>query len=145
MTIELTFIGLLITLVWIGITGLYPGGIIVPAYLVLYVNQPVRLGTTLLIALLTAGLYRIASAWLILFGRRRLVFMLMTGGLLVFLFRRIVPGFSISSIEFQVIGWIIPGLIANHIERQGAPRTIASLVIVTITIYAAGQALQLLT
>ncbi|MBN2415064.1 poly-gamma-glutamate biosynthesis protein PgsC [bacterium] len=144
MTVELTFIGLLITLAFIGITGLYPGGIIVPAYLVLYVDQPARLGATLLIALVTAGLYRIAGNWLILFGRRRLVFMLMTGGVLVFLFRRIMPGFSVGGLEFQVIGWIIPGLIANHLERQGVWRTIASLIIVTVAIYGAGLALQLL-
>lgn len=144
MTVELTFVGLLITLAWIGITGIYPGGIIVPSYLVLYADQPARLGATLLIALATAGLYRLASIWLILFGRRRLVFMLMAGGLLVFLFHRIVPGFSVTGIEFQVIGWIIPGLIANHIERQNVWRTIASLIIVTIAIYGAGQALQLL-
>ena len=34
--------------------------------------------------------------------------------------------------EFAVIGWVIPGLIANHMERQGVVVTTASLVLVTI-------------
>ena len=54
MGFELPFIGLLISLIFTGITGLFPGGIIVPSYLVLFYNQPARIAGTLIAALLKA-------------------------------------------------------------------------------------------
>ncbi len=42
MTYETLFIGLLIAVLYVEITGFYPGGIIVPAYVALYLDQPVR-------------------------------------------------------------------------------------------------------
>ena len=138
MTIELTFIGLILSLIFVGVTGIYPGGIIVPGYLVLFINQPARLAATLAIALLTVGCYKLASRYLILFGRRRLVFMLLTGGTLVYLSYQLFPLLSINAMEFRVIGWIIPGLIANHFERQGIIKTGLSLITVTLMIYLIG-------
>jgi hypothetical protein len=34
-----------------------------------------------------------------------------------------------------VIGWVVPGLIANHFERQGVLITTAGLVTVTVVIH----------
>jgi len=144
MVVEFTFMGLLLTLIFTGITGIYPGGLIVPGYLALYINQPARLAGTLIAALLTVGLYKLASRYFILFGRRRLVFMLTAGGILVFLSNRIFPIFPIFGLEFRVIGWIIPGLIANHFERQGIIITSLSLTIVTISIYLVAHLIRLI-
>ena len=144
MAIELTFIGLVLTLIFVGLTGIYPGGIIVPGYLVLFINQPARLGATLVIALLTVGCYKLASRRLIIFGRRRLVFMLLTGGTLVFLSYQLFPLLAINGMEFRVIGWIIPGLIANHFERQGILKTGFALITVTIAIYLIGCLIRLI-
>jgi hypothetical protein len=38
-------------------------------------------------------------------------------------------------VEFQVIGFIIPGLLANNLERQRFLPTLASLVTVTAVTY----------
>ena len=44
-----------------------------------------------------------------------------------------------APVEFQVIGFIIPGLLANNLERQKFLPTLASLVTVTaITYFLAG-------
>jgi len=145
MAVELTFIGLVFALVFTGITGIYPGGIIVPGYLVLFIDQPGRLAATLVIAVLTAGCYHFASRYVILFGRRRLVFMLLTGGVLVFASRQLLPLFPVTGIEFRVIGWIIPGLIANHIERQGTAATGLAMITVTVLTYMAGLLLRTLS
>ena len=50
---EIAFIGLLVSLLFTAITGFYPGGIIVPSYLVLFMNQPARIAGTLIAALLS--------------------------------------------------------------------------------------------
>jgi hypothetical protein len=44
-----------------------------------------------------------------------------------------------ASVEFRVIGWVVPGLIANNFERQGVIITTASMVTVTVITYLMGQ------
>lgn len=138
---EISFLGLLISLIFIGITGYYPGGIIVPSYLVLFIDQPARIGGTLIAALLTVLCFKLASQYLILFGRRRFVFMILIGAIWTFLWFQLLPFIFPASLEFRIIGWIIPGLIANHFERQGVLITTASLVTVTIIVYFLGRVL----
>jgi poly-gamma-glutamate biosynthesis protein PgsC/CapC len=144
MNYEITFLGLLISLLYIGMTGLYPGGIIVPSYLVLFAEQPARIAGTLMAALLTLLCFKLASQHLILFGRRRFVFMILVGGLWTLLWLRIFPSVFPLSLEFRVIGWVIPGLIANSFERQGVIVTTASLVTVTVAAYLLGRALYMI-
>ena len=143
MAVEISFLGLLISLGFISITGIYPGGIIVPSYLVLFVNQPLRIAGTLMAALLTVGFYRLASRFLILFGTRRLVFMILLGGVWTWIWIRIVPAYIPVPLEFRVIGWVIPGLIANQMERQGVVVTLAALVTVTVLIHFVGRFIAL--
>jgi poly-gamma-glutamate biosynthesis protein PgsC/CapC len=132
MGFEVPFIGLLISLAFTALTGLYPGGIIVPSYLVLFIQEPARIAGTLIAAFLTMAVYRLSCGWLILFGRRRFVFLILVGGLWAFLWRQLFPAIFPVSLEFRVIGWVIPGLIASHLERQGVVVTTASLVTVTV-------------
>ncbi len=132
---ELTFLGLLISLLYVGVTGLYPGGIIVPAYLVLFLDQPARIAGSLIAALLTLLCFRLASKYLIIFGRRKFVFMVLVGGIWTLLSLSMLPILFPVSLEFRVIGWVIPGLIANNFERQGVIVTTASLVTVTVATY----------
>jgi poly-gamma-glutamate biosynthesis protein PgsC/CapC len=138
---EAAFLGVLIALLFTGLTGYYPGGIIVPSYLALFLDQPERILGTLVAAGLTALCYRYGSRYLLLFGKRRLVFMILVGGLLAVGWRALLPSIFPASLEFRVIGWVIPGLIANHFERQGIAITTASLATVTILIFIIGRLL----
>jgi poly-gamma-glutamate biosynthesis protein PgsC/CapC len=141
MGFEVTFLGLLIALLFIGLTGYYPGGIIVPGYLALFMDQPLRIIGTLAAALLTMLCYRMASRYLILFGRRRFVFMILFGGIWTFLWLQVFPTILPVSFEFRVIGWVIPGLIAGNFERQGILVTTAALVTVTVITFFSGRIL----
>ncbi|UCC83344.1 MAG: poly-gamma-glutamate biosynthesis protein PgsC [Gemmatimonadota bacterium] len=144
MGFEIPFIGLLISLAFTALTGIYPGGIIVPSYLVLFMNEPARIAGTLIAALLTMAVYRLSCRWLILFGRRRFVFLILVGGILAFLWRELFPAIFPVSLEFRVIGWVVPGLIASHLERQGVVVTTAALVTVTVLTGWIGLVLNLL-
>ena len=138
MGFELPFIGLRLSLIFTGLTGLFPGGIIVPSYLVLFMGQPARIAGTLITALLALLSYRLASRYLILFGRRRFVLIILLGGLWAVIWSQFVPTFFPASLEFRVIGWVIPGLIANNFERQGVLVTTAALITVTVAAYVIG-------
>jgi poly-gamma-glutamate biosynthesis protein PgsC/CapC len=131
---ETAVIGLIASLAFIWLTGVYPGGIIVPSYLALFLHEPERLIGTLLAALVTVGVYRLASRWLILFGRRRFAFLVLAGGVLALLWLQFLPRLFPASVEYRVIGWVIPGLIANQLDRQGVTVTTASLVTVTVAV-----------
>lgn len=141
---ELTFIGLLLSLFFIGAIGVYPGGIIVPGYLVLFIHQPERIGGTLIAALITVYCFKMASRYVILFGRRRFVFMILVGGIWAFLGVSLFPFILPGSMEFRVIGWVVPGLIANNFERQGVWVTTAALATVTVLTFFCGRLISLI-
>jgi len=144
MGIEIPFAGVLLSLAFVWLTGVYPGGIIVPSYLALFLREPERIAGTLLAAALTLLAYRLAARWLILFGRRRFAFLILAGAVWAALWSAALPVLFPASLEFRVIGWVIPGLIASHMERQGVVVTTAALVTVTVALGLAGRVLGLM-
>jgi poly-gamma-glutamate biosynthesis protein PgsC/CapC len=143
MEYELVFVALLATLLFAGVTGIYPGGLIVPSYLVLFVDQPSRLFGTLVAAGLTLLCYKLASRFLIIFGKRMFVFMVLVGALWTFCWLQVFPLVYPASLEFRVIGWVVPGLIANNFQKQGVVSTTGGLVTVTVAVYFIGKLLGL--
>jgi len=135
MTYETLFIGLLIAVLYVEITGFYPGGIIVPAYVALYLDQPLRVLATIAIAFLSLYIYRILSRFIILFGKRRFVMLVFIGAFLAQLWFLLFPRLFTASLELRAVGWIIPGLLANNLEKQKIIPTLASLITVSIITY----------
>jgi poly-gamma-glutamate biosynthesis protein PgsC/CapC len=124
-------VGLAVALLYVEITGLLPGGIIVPAYFALYAGQPWRIAATLGAAVLALGAFRFLSGRLLLFGRRRFVFLLVLGGLIGQIWLVLWPKLLSAPVDLRVIGWIIPGLLANTLARQKFWPTLASLATAT--------------
>jgi poly-gamma-glutamate biosynthesis protein PgsC/CapC len=142
MEYEASFLGLMASLLFIGITGLFPGGVIVPSYLVLFVQTPGRIAGTLAVSLITLACFKLASGRLILYGTRRFAFMVLVAGVWTFLWLRLFPSLLPASMEFRVIGWVVPGLIANSFARQGILVTTGSIVTVTVAVYFLAQAIR---
>jgi poly-gamma-glutamate biosynthesis protein PgsC/CapC len=141
MHFETIFIGLVIALLYTEVTGIYPGGIIVPAFLALSLDHPVRALATVSVACLSLLIYRFLARTFILFGKRRFVILLLVAGLVSQLLGLALPKLLAAPVEFHVIGFIIPGLLANNLERQKFLPTLGSLVTVTaITYFLAGLA-----
>jgi len=135
MTYETLFVGLLIAVLYVEVTGLYPGGIIVPAYAALYLDQPLRVLATIVIAFLSIYVYRALSRFIILFGKRRFVMLVFIGAFLAQLWFMLFPKLFTASLELRAVGWIIPGLLANNLEKQKIIPTLASLLTVSIMTY----------
>jgi poly-gamma-glutamate biosynthesis protein PgsC/CapC len=144
MEFELFAIGLLLSLAFAGLTGLYAGGIIVPAYLVFYVDQPARVAGTLVAALLALLAGQIIGRYVLVVGKRQFVLMILLGALFMSLIGHLLPGAIPQTSEFKVLGWVIPGLIAHTFHKQGVLITVASIVTVTVGVYFAGRLLLLL-
>ena len=127
-------IGMVVSFAFYEIVGLSPGGIVVPGYIALFLDQPIRILVTLLVALLTYFTVKILSNYIILYGRRRFLAMVLVSFLLKWLIEEIIIKMPIPGMELRSIGYIIPGLIANEMRRQGIFPTIYSLAIVSIIV-----------
>ena len=128
--------GMIISLFLTETIGVMAGGIIVPGYFALYLHNPLMVITTFLISLITYSLVLLLSKFMLIYGRRRLILCLLLGFLFGYLLRLIldITSFQImindNWIELEYIGYIIPGLIASWMDRQGVIRTISVILIV---------------
>ena len=125
-------LGIILSLVLSEALGVTAGGIIVPGYISLFLDQPVQVVSTFLVAILVWLIIKGLSKVMFLYGKRRIVLALILGFLFGYLSRTIyLDTESIKSVA--VIGNIIPGLIANWMDRQGVVRTV-SVVLLTAVI-----------
>ena len=126
-------IGLVLSLLFSEFLGVAPGGIIVPGYLALGIDNPLSIAITLGVAGVTFFIVRALATVTILYGRRRTVLMILIGFLLGTLLRaQIVPGVELGPFAVDVIGYIVPGLIAIWMDRQGTVVTLTAAITATI-------------
>jgi len=128
-------LGIALGFLFFEITGLTAGGIIVPGYIALYINEPLRIVATLLISLCTLGLVSMLANYTILFGRRRFLLMILAGFLLRAAFDALQFYLPETGLDLQAVGYIIPGLIANEFYRQGIWKTVMAMMIVSALVY----------
>ncbi|MFH1841878.1 MAG: poly-gamma-glutamate biosynthesis protein PgsC [bacterium] len=125
-------LGLVVSLIFSEMIGLAAGGLVVPGYIALYLHQPVRVIGTILAALVTYGLVGIIGRFVLLYGRRTLVFCVLAGFLFGYLTRYLLVfnamfDIGVDANIVQSIGYIIPGLIAYWMLRQGIVETLCTM------------------
>ncbi|MGN0850479.1 MAG: poly-gamma-glutamate biosynthesis protein PgsC [Candidatus Ornithospirochaeta sp.] len=113
------------------LTGLLTGGMVSAGYLAFYFSEPMRILSTFLLSALIALILRLSREFLILYGRRRFMLSILLSILFVYALEKAYFIMSPLSLDLRVIGYIIPGLIANDMEKQGVFRTSLALIIVT--------------
>ncbi|KUK50241.1 MAG: Poly-gamma-glutamate synthase subunit PgsC/CapC [candidate division TA06 bacterium 32_111] len=127
-------IGIAIGFFFYEIVGLSPGGIVVPGYIALFIDQPLRILVTITIAIMTYYIVSFLSNYLILYGKRRFLSMILISFLVKWLVESFIFQFPTTNIEIQSIGYIIPGLLANEMKRQGIVPTLVAMAIVAILV-----------
>ena len=125
-------IGMVLSLLATETLGVTAGGIIVRGYIAMHMNLEnfSMIVATFGISIITFLIIKILSNYLLIYGKRRLVLALLLGFLLGYLTRldnKLVS--DLTNMDFMVIGNIIPGLIANWMDRQGVLRTICTVLI----------------
>ena len=114
-------LGMVVSILFAESLGVVAGGIIVPGYFALHLQNIYIVSITFFIAIITYLLVDLFSKYLLIYGRRRLIFCLLFAFLIGLLFR--------NYIQLDYIGFIIPGLIASWIDRQGIFNTISVIII----------------
>lgn len=127
MLISSVAIGLFVSLLFTEFTGILTGGLISPGYLALFAYQPERIVMTVCVSLLTAGFVNLCSRYVVIYGRRRFALCVLAGYLLGMLSAALMSSAMSLSMDLRVVGYIIPGLIAHDILRQGTVPTLLAL------------------
>ncbi|MBP8718376.1 MAG: poly-gamma-glutamate biosynthesis protein PgsC [Candidatus Atribacteria bacterium] len=127
-------IGIALGFLFYELVGISPGGIVVPGYIALFINQPFRIIITIGIAILTYYIVLFLSNYLILYGKRRFLSMVLISFFMKWLVESFLFQLPVTNIELQSIGYIIPGLLANEMQRQGILITLLATAIVAILV-----------
>ena len=126
-------IGIVLSLVLSETLGVTAGGIIVPGYIALHLHDPLQVFSTFVVALLVWVIIQLLGKVMFLYGKRRMVLALILGFFLGYVSRNFVflPE-DLGSVA--VIGNIIPGLIANWMDRQGILRTVSVIILTAVMV-----------
>lgn len=128
-------LGLVLSLIFSESLGLAAGGMVVPGYIALYIHQPLLVLGTIVASLLTLGTVKVLTNYILIYGRRRIVFSIILGFVFGWLAKNaFIFSFPDYTVELKSIGYIIPGLIANWMERQGATKTLCIMVTTAVIV-----------
>lgn len=128
-------LGVILSMIFQEVVGVSAGGIVVPGYVALQMHEPLRLLGTFVVSFMTYGIIRILSSFMFIYGRRRLVLAILIGFVLGYASRQaFVYDFLQIELQMQAVGFIIPGLIANWMERQGVLKTLLCLLLVASSV-----------
>jgi gamma-polyglutamate biosynthesis protein CapC len=118
-------LGLVTSLIFSETLGLAAGGMVVPGYLALMIHEPLRILGTVVVSLVTLGALKLMSRYMLIYGRRRIVVAVLLGFTFGALSRDLLI-FKVHDVplDLRTIGFVIPGLIANWMERQGMLQTL---------------------
>jgi poly-gamma-glutamate biosynthesis protein PgsC/CapC len=108
--------------------GLAAGGIVVPGYFALTLGEPVRVFATLAVAFVTYLIVKLVSLVALVHGRRMMLLGVLVGYVLGYV-TKIAPPFALDGarLDVSVIGYVIPGLVAYWMHRQGVVETLATM------------------
>lgn len=124
-------LGLVFSFFFVEIVGLSAGGLVVPGYLAIYWDNPLRILATLVVALVSYFIIRVLRNYIILFSRRRFLATVLVGFVVGWLLDLTILRFPAGYQDVRAIGFIIPGLIANDMIKQGVVNTVMSVLLVS--------------
>ncbi len=129
-------IGLALSLLVTEVFGIVPGGIIVPGYMALICDTPALPLLVLLISFITFGIVKyILPRFMMLYGRKRFVAIMILSVLLALAFEFAYPRIPFATFELRGIGVVMPALIANCYFKQGVKHTLFALIPTTAAVF----------
>lgn len=128
-------LGMILNMLLTETIGLAAGGVVVPGYIAIYLHKPDVVISTVAIALITYIILKLLSYHILLYGRRLLIIAIIIGYLLGYI-TRVYPSISITTLRFDIttIGFVVPGLIAYWMERQGIIETLSTMLIASVLV-----------
>ena len=126
-------LGIALSLILSETLGVTAGGVIVPGYIAMHLHNPDQIIVTFIASIIVIIIIRIFAKFIFIYGKRRLVLTLLLGFIIGYISRN--HFFSpVETFSYEVIGNIIPGLIASWMDRQGIIRTISAIMITSVLV-----------
>ena len=129
-------IGTLISLLVDELFGIQRGGLIVPGYLAMVIDD---IPCILLVFAISFIVYVIVNyvlpKFMILFGKRKFAVTLLLGIFLKLVVELLFPVFPFATVAFRGVGAITPSLLANTYSRQSILYTIPATLAATLVTY----------
>jgi poly-gamma-glutamate biosynthesis protein PgsC/CapC len=122
-------IGILVSIIFYELTEISPGGIIVPGLLVMYFDSIERVIYTVIIGLITFLIVKFLSKYILVFGKRRFVLMIIVSIILSIILELIMNALSVNLLSISIVGYTIARLIANDFYKQGVKKTLPAFTI----------------
>ncbi len=116
--------------------GLGTGGLVSAGYLALFADQPYRLVSTLFLSLVVYLLTRLLSRFIIIYGSRRFMVTMLLSLIGTWTIGKMFYYLSAIPQDFRIIGYIVPGLVANDMLKQGVAKTFAMVLVITFIVRA---------
>lgn len=122
-------LGVILSIVFYEIYEMSPGGMIVSGYFALFSNDYKRMIITVLVSLAVLGIGKLLEKHIILYGRRKFaIYVILTFVLKIFIRELDV------TVGGDVIGILIPAILAQDIDKNSIGKTLPALIILTIVI-----------
>jgi len=132
---EAVGLGIVISLLLTESLGVAAGGIVVPGYIAFQLHHWDQVVGTLAAAIITWAIVKGISQIALVYGRRLLVISILIGYVLGYTTRIFSPiTIQAGVYDLSAIGYVIPGLMAYWIERQGIFRTLTTLFIAAVLV-----------
>ena len=113
--------------------GVATGGLVSAGYLAFFMGSPARVAGTLVISVIIYLVTLLLQKWIIIYGRRRFMVVVLLSIILTWVVEQITHT-GVIGIDIRMVGFIIPGLIANDMLRQGPVRTFAGVLVLAVLI-----------
>lgn len=128
---QILILGVLVSIIFYELTGITPGGIIVPGIMVAYIGQPLKMLYTVAIALIAYLLVRLLSRRFLIFGKRRFAVLILLCLLLHLVINLILGAFmgNLTLASLSLVGYTVAGIIASNMYKQGVVHTVTSLAV----------------
>lgn len=115
--------------------GIATGGLVSAGYMAFFMGTPARVISTLALSLIIYCLTLLLQKYIIIYGKRRFMVVVLLSLIGTWLVEQYLSKYlGFIGQDVRMVGFIIPGLIANDMFKQGVVKTIAAVTILSVII-----------
>lgn len=115
--------------------GIATGGLVSAGYMAFFMASPARIISTLVLSMVIYFLTILLQKFIIIYGRRRFMVVVLLSLIGTWLVEQVFFKYlGFIGQDVRMVGFIIPGLIANDMFKQGVVKTLAAVTILSVII-----------
>ena len=115
--------------------GIATGGLVSAGYMAFFMGTPARIISTLALSLIIYCLTLLLQKYIIIYGKRRFMVVVLLSLIGTWLVEQYLSKYlGFIGQDVRMVGFIIPGLIANDMFKQGVVKTLAAVTILSVII-----------